>query len=309
MTVKPISVGLVGLGKIAHDQHVPALVRDPRYRIAATADPSGAGLEGIPCYQSLDAMIEAAPDLDAVSLCVPPQVRCRLAGVALRAGKHVLLEKPPGVGLEEVEGLVELARSKSLCLFAAWHSQFSPAAAPAKQWLTGRAVHEVRITWKEDVRDWHPGQEWIWRAGGFGVFDMGINALSLASMFWPQSLALASATLEVPDNSETPIAAKLVMTVGNAPMEAEFDFRQAGKQTGEIAVDTDRGALILWENGAQLNFEGSDIALPPSDEYAGVYERFAELIAARAIDVDLLPLRLAVEALKRGTYVACERFL
>jgi D-galactose 1-dehydrogenase len=309
MTLEPISVGLVGVGKIARDQHVPSIGRDARFRIAATADPSGANLNVAPCFQSLDAMLEAVPDVDAVSLCVPPQIRCRLAGTALRAGKHVLLEKPPGSNPEEVEGLTELARSEGVCLFTAWHSQFAPAAAPAKEWLAERDIQATRITWKEDVRVWHPNQEWIWRAGGFGVFDPGINALSIATMILPQTLALTSAILEVPENSETPIAAKLTMTIGDAPMEVEFDFRQTGKQTGEIAVDTDRGPLLLSENGGKLNIAGLDVALPPADEYAGVYARFAELIAERAIHVDLLPLRLAVDALRSGNYVACEPFI
>jgi D-galactose 1-dehydrogenase len=308
MTLERISVGLAGLGKIANDQHVPALSRDPRYRIAATADPSGASLDGVPGYRSLDDMLDAVPDLDAVSLCVPPQVRSRLARKALALGKHVLLEKPPGISPEEVEELAGLARDKGVTLFTAWHSQFAPAAAPAKEWLASRVINRARITWKEDVREWHPNQEWIWRAGGFGVFDPGINALSIATMIIPQGLALVSATMEVPENCETPIAAKLAMAIGNAPMEADFDFRQVGKQTGEIAVGTDGGELLIWGNGAKLSFAGVEVPLPPWDEYPGVYGRFADLIGNRAADVDLAPLRLVSDALRTGSHVACEPF-
>jgi D-galactose 1-dehydrogenase len=308
MTLERISIGLAGLGKIARDQHVPVLSRDPRYRIAATADPSGAGLDGVPCYRSLENMLEAVPDLDAVSLCVPPQVRSPLAGTALRARKHVLLEKPPGINPGEVEELAGLAGDEGVCLFTAWHSQFAPAAAPAKEWLAGRVINRVRITWKEDAREWHPKQEWIWRAGGFGVFDPGINALSIATMILPEAPALVSASLEVPENCETPIAAKLAMTVGNAPMEADFDFRQVGKQTGEIAVGTDGGELLLWGNGAKLSFAGVEVPLEPWDEYPGVYARFADLIGRGAVDVDLAPLRLVADALRTGSHVACEPF-
>jgi D-galactose 1-dehydrogenase len=308
MTLEPISVGLAGLGKIARDQHVPTLSRDPRYRLAATADPSGASLDGVPSYRNLDEMLEAAPGLDAVSLCVPPQLRSQLARTALGAGKHVLLEKPPGISPGEVEELAGLARDKGLTLFTAWHSQFAPAAAPAKEWLAGRTINRARITWKEDVREWHPNQEWIWRAGGFGVFDPGINALSIATMIMPQAVALVSAALEVPENCETPIAAKLAMTIGSAPMEADFDFRQVGKQTGEIAVGTDGGELLLWANGAKLSFAGVEVPLPPWDEYPGVYGRFADLIGERAIDVDLAPMRLVADALRIGSHVACEPF-
>ena len=42
-----------------------------------------------------------------------------------------------------------------------------------------------RIIWKEDVHHWHPGQRWIWEPGGFGVFDPGINALSVLTEILP----------------------------------------------------------------------------------------------------------------------------
>jgi D-galactose 1-dehydrogenase len=309
MTFEPISVGLVGLGKIARDQHVPSLVRNPRYGLVATADPSGACLDGVPSYPSLEAMLEAVPGLDAVSLCVPPQARSNLVSAALRSGKHVLLEKPPGVSTEEVDDLIELARDKGLCLFTAWHSQFAPAVAPAKEWLAGRVIHGVGIIWKENVRQWHPNQEWIWHAGGFGVFDMGINALSIATMILPGRFALNSATLTVPANCETPIAAQLSLTAGDIKLEAEFDFRQLGQPTWEMAVDTDAGVLILSEGGNKLNLAGVDASLPATGEYELVYSHFAELISERSIDADLEPLRLVLEAQRMGTHVATEPFL
>ena len=46
-------------------------------------------------------------------------------------------------------------------------------------------MKRLLVTWKEDVRHWHPGQQWIWEAGGFGVFDPGINALSIVTKIMP----------------------------------------------------------------------------------------------------------------------------
>ena len=66
----------------------------------------------------------------------------------------------------------------------------------------------LKVTWKEDVRHWHPGQEWIWEPGGFGVFDPGINALSIVTKILPEPIFADSATIEVPANTATPIAAQ-----------------------------------------------------------------------------------------------------
>ena len=90
-----------------------------------------------------------------------------------------MLEKPPGATLSEVQALVELAERQNVALFASWHSREAAAVESARHWLGSRHLRKVRVSWKEDVRVWHPGQTWIWKAGGFGVFDPGINALSI----------------------------------------------------------------------------------------------------------------------------------
>src|SRR3546814_6448955 len=62
----------------------------------------------------------------------------------------------------------------------------------------------VDIVWKEDVRRWHPGQQWIWEAGGFGVLDPGINALSIATRILPRHFYLRDGLPEIPANRAAP---------------------------------------------------------------------------------------------------------
>ena len=57
--------------------------------------------------------------------------------------------------------------------------------ALAKTWLAENPLRRLHVTWKEDVRIWHPGQEWVWEPGGLGVFDPGINALSIMTEILP----------------------------------------------------------------------------------------------------------------------------
>lgn len=143
---------------------------------------------------------------------MPPQVRFSFAQKALASGKHVLLEKLPGATLSEVEALIALATQKDCILFAGWHSRFAPAVETAKNWLADKQIRKVEIIWKEDVRRWHPGQKWIWDAGGLGVFDPGINALSILTEILPMELFLTKARLEFPANCQTPIAATLAFS-------------------------------------------------------------------------------------------------
>ncbi|MGZ8408143.1 MAG: Gfo/Idh/MocA family protein, partial [Caulobacteraceae bacterium] len=157
----PIRIGIVGVGKIARDQHLPALASNPDFQLVAAAS-RNATVEGLPGYRELGEMLDAQPDLEAVSLCTPPQGRHELAALALSRGKHVMLEKPPASTLSEVEDLKAMAEQAGRTLFATWHSRFAPCVEPAREWLAGRKITAARIDWREDVRRWHPGQEWIW---------------------------------------------------------------------------------------------------------------------------------------------------
>ena len=305
---KPLQLGLVGFGKIARDQHLPAIAALPGSELVAIAS-RNAEAEGVANYTSLEALLAGEPGLDAVILCQPPQARYDAARMALLAGKHVFLEKPPRATVSEVEALVDLARARSVTLFASWHSRHAAGVAAAKAWLAGRALESVRITWKEDIRVRHPGQDWILQAGGFGVFDPGINALSILTEIVPERVRLIDATLAIPANRHAPIAAALSLaTASGVPIAAAFDFLQTGPQSWDIAVETDRGPLLLAHGGNALTIDGARVALEPEGEYPALYRRFAALIADGVSDVDTAPLQIVADAFLRGEITRTEAF-
>ena len=308
MTV-PTRIAIVGLGKIAHDQHIPAIAGSDAFELVAAASRNGTH-PGIPVLHDIDALLAADLAVDAIAMCQPPQPRFEAAAKAIRAGKHVLLEKPPGATLAEVEVLARLAETAGVTLFATWHSRFAPAVEPARAWLAERRIERVEIVWKEDVRRWHPGQQWIWEPGGLGVLDPGINALSIATAVLPRPLYLRDATLEIPGNCATPIAAELYLTdVDSVPVHAAFDFLQTGPQTWDITVATDRGTLHLSQGGAAMAIDGVAQDIGDEHEYPGVYARFAQLIAEARSDVDAAPLRLVADAFLRGRQVRTDDFI
>src|ERR1700684_1673408 len=116
MNKPAIKIGIVGLGKIARDQHIPALRADPDYELIAVATRHGTAPFEIPTFRALGDMMDGSPELQAVSFCTPPQGRYLLARQALEKGLHVMLEKPPGTTIGEVEGLVSSAQSRGLAL-------------------------------------------------------------------------------------------------------------------------------------------------------------------------------------------------
>lgn len=168
---------------------------------------------------------------------------------------------------------------------------------PARAWIAQRPVTAVTITWREDVRRWHPGQRWLWEAGGFGLFDPGINALSIATRILPRALFMKSAELDIPENCHTAIAARLTLSDATGmAVNADFDFLQSGHQSWDMLVETTQGRLFLSEGGASMAVDGVAQAVPPATEYANLYRRFGQLIHSGASDVDLAPLRLVADA-------------
>lgn len=296
----PIRIAIVGMGKIARDQHVPAILGNNAFSLAATVSPRDSGLEGVPHHRALDALLDEGPAVDAVALCTPPQVRYDLAALALRRGVHVFLEKPPGATLAEVAALKSLAEKTGATLFASWHSRFAAGVAPARAWLAERRIDSVSIVWREDVRVWHPGQDWIWEPGGLGVFDPGINALSIVTHILPRPFFLKEATLVLPENRAAPIAADIQFRdTAGAPIHMDLDWRQTGPQSWDIIVETDAGTLKLSNGGAVLSLP-SGTEHSEDVEYPGLYSRFATLIRGGRSDVDIDPLRLVADAFLRG---------
>lgn len=306
--MSPIKLAIVGVGKIVRDQHLPAIAGNEAFTLVATASRHGT-VEGIPAFTSIEAMLEAVPAIDAVSLCMPPQYRYEAALAALQAGKHVFLEKPPGASLSEVEDLIRLASSKGLSLFASWHSRYAPAVEAARAFLADAEIRSMDITWKEDVRQWHPNQDWIWQAGGLGVFDPGINALSIMTRILPRPAFLTAAELTFPENRDAPIAASLSFKDRTGVrIAAEFDWRQTGKQSWDIRAETDRGTMLLSDGGARLTVADDIQVCGKDEEYAGLYRRFAEIIAGGTSDADLSPLTHVADAFMLGKRRVTEAF-
>ncbi|MGO7205770.1 Gfo/Idh/MocA family protein, partial [Rhizobium ruizarguesonis] len=233
--MSPIILAIVGVGKIVRDQHLPSIAKNPDFALVATASRHGT-VEGVKSYTTIEAMLDAEPSIDAVSLCMPPQYRYEAAYKALVAGKHVFLEKPPGATLSEVADLEALASKQGASLFASWHSRYAPAVESAKAFLASTTIKSVHVIWKEDVRHWHPNQDWIWQAGGLGVFDPGINALSIVTHILPRPIFITEAVLEFPLAEHE--------GVGDVAQRREVDIRFAGLDDfGEATVE--RGIFLL----------------------------------------------------------------
>ncbi|WP_454886743.1 Gfo/Idh/MocA family protein [Sphingomonas oryzagri] len=288
-------MALVGAGKIARDQHIPAIAGNDAFSLAAIVDPALPAL-GVPAFASLADLRTSGLDVGAIAICTPPQVRTAIALEGIAAGLHVLMEKPPAATLSEVAA-IEVATSPDRTVYATWHSRHAPMVAPARQWLAGRTIRSGRLVWREDAHRWHPGQHWLWQPGGLGVFDPTINAFSILTAITDAPWSIVRSDFQIPAGLHAPIAAQLEMRVGGAPVSADLHFHDDDTAEWTIALETeDGGRLELRDGGATLILNGREPQHRPKAEYPAVYAHFAELIASNRSEIDACPLRLVADA-------------
>jgi len=305
--LKPIRIAILGFGKIAADQHVPSIEGNDRLQLVASSSRSGQGVGQT--FTDWREMIRSVEGLEAVAITTPPGPRYEIARECILAGLHCLLEKPPTAGLAEISDLACLAEAQQVSLFTTWHAQHHASVDAAAQALAGKRVKSMEILWHEDVRKWHPGQQWIWEAGGFGVFDPGINAFSIATKIFPGSLFVQSADLSFPENAQTPIAAEITFSSPEAdgPLWASLDWRRSEGEEWTIAVATAEGTSVRLENGgSRLTVDGQVQEDSGIGEYPDIYRQFVQLIDERRSLVDVAPFRLVADCLLVGSRKAVE---
>lgn len=299
--MKPIRIAIIGFGKIAADQHVPAIAANPRFELAASSSRSGKGDGRV--FTDWRELLRSVEGLEAVAITTPPEPRYEIARECILAGLHCLLEKPPTAGLAEIADLDCLAQAQPVSLFTTWHARHHSTVEAAARALAGKRIAAMRIRWHEDVRKWHPGQRWIWQAGGFGVFDPGINAFSIATRIFPGALMVQSAALSIPENAQTPIAADVTFAspVANGPLTASLDWRRSEGEEWTITLETADGTKVrLEDGGATLAVNGQTLADDGPGEYPDIYRAFLALIDERRSLVDVAPFRLVADCLLVG---------
>ena len=303
----PIRVAIIGYGKIAEDQHVPAIRGNLRFDLAATSSRSGQGVAQT--FTDWRELIRTVDDLQAVAITTPPEPRFEIARECVAAGLHCLLEKPPTAGLAQIADLDCLAQGKGTSLFTTWHVQHNAAVDEAARLLAGKRIKSMAVRWHENVHKWHPGQNWIFEAGGFGVFDPGVNAFSVITKIFPGAVFVRSARLQVPENAQTPIAAEIELDspAAEGPLSVSFDFRWGDDEEWTIEIATADGVnLRLERGGASLFVNGAERQSRGPGEYADIYRVFADLIDERGSLVDVAPFRLVADCLLVGSRTSVE---
>lgn len=169
MTKAHLTVGLVGAGYIAN-WHASVLAKMPGIRLVAVCDPALSAAQslaqafGLQAYPSLDAMM-AAQNCDVVHILTPPHLHRDLTIQALRAGAHVLVEKPFATSAEDAAEMLGCARQTGRCL-AVNHNflglpSFRRLQDTLDRGLLGR-IDQARIHWHYPLAPLRSGPYGMW---------------------------------------------------------------------------------------------------------------------------------------------------
>ncbi len=188
MTVDSIQIGVVGCGAVTARYHLPALRRVAGARVAALADPALerarilAAQFGVP--RAVADFQEMLDGVDAVVLALPHHLHATIGIAALRAGKHVLMEKPLANTVADCDALIAAARENGRVLAVAQVRRYLPAVRAVRDWLSAGLLGDIAAFEVEEggVYRWPAASDFFFRretAGGGVFMDTGAHVLDM----------------------------------------------------------------------------------------------------------------------------------
>ncbi len=257
-----LRIGLIGTGGIANGAHIPAYqALGEQVELAACCDVNRAAAEAtgrrhqIPAVYADFTEMLSRERLDAVSVCTPNRFHAPAVLAALGAGCHVLCEKPPALGVPEVEEMAAAAQAAGRILTFGFMYRFGAEVSTAKRFADEGAFGEIysgRVTAvrRRGVPGWGVFTNRALQGGG-ALIDIGVHMLDAALyvMGYPE-----------PDTVMGVTHTKLGNRVpGVAPL-GEWNWR-------EYSVEDVCNAVIRFRDGAALLLETSFIAnIEPMEE-------------------------------------------
>jgi len=260
-----------------------------RTHAQAMRDLPGVELAGIVHRGEFDQTLRD-PTIDAVDLCIPTDLHVRAAIDALRAAKHVLVEKPMALDAASCDRMIAEAALANRVLMVAHTLRFLPAYTSLERVLATEHVRAASFLRRCAEPDWAP---WLLdpvHSGG-GVFDLLVHDVDIAlHLFGPPcaisatgSGNLISAALHYPDG--------LAVDISGGWFHAGFPFSM------EYTVATDEATYHYDLQSGEQRYPGGPPAADASDPYAAELSYFAECIRDQK-SPDRCPPRESAEAVR-----------
>ena len=254
MDDRTIRVACLGAGWSTRNRHLPGMRAHGGYEVTALVDPVPgraaelAGAMGVPHHFEASAVSELpiASEIDAVVCAASPQAHAEVIADALRAGKHVLGDKPLTVGADECERVMALASERGLVLCTALNFQFARSVLETRRAIERGRLGKTRAVWAIQLSN--PRRrlpEWYHDLPLGLFYDESPNLILLARTFAPAALEPLSATV-VPgatDSGNTPAHVSAQLQAGGVPV-SEWHVLVLGER-GFASIDLFRDIAVI----------------------------------------------------------------
>lgn len=153
-----LRIGIAGLGQ-AGSALVAAVGRNPRTVVAAVADPRAEVVAAFTRdfaargYDDIDGLCLAV-DVDVVYIATPTHLHARHSLLALAAGKHVIVEKPMAVTLDDATAMIDAAATSGRQLIVGHSQSFEPSIRAMRALIRGGELGELRMLHTWSYTDW-----------------------------------------------------------------------------------------------------------------------------------------------------------
>jgi predicted dehydrogenase len=143
-----LKVGVIGCGSIAKHRHLPEYANNSEVEIVAVCDiveervHELAKVYSAKAYTNYEELL-SNPDVDAISVCTPNYLHAPISIAALKAGKHVLCEKPMATSREDAEKMIEASEENNKKLMIAHNQRFVPSHQKARQLIGSGEVGKI----------------------------------------------------------------------------------------------------------------------------------------------------------------------
>ncbi len=256
-----VKVGFIGTGGIATRQAQP-LAKDKDVQIVAGADVSEAALDkfaetyGVEQkFTDYNEMLEKV-DLDAVSVCTPNYMHKDPTIAALKAGKHVMVEKPMAMNAQEAQAMVDAAKETDGELTMGFQYRLGPDAQTLKRFVDGGHIGKVlfarcQCLRRRGVPSWGVfGQKEL--QGGGPLIDLGVHVMECAHYLMGEPKPVAA-------------SAQMFTYMGDKKPETEAPWGEWDWET--YTVEDLAIGLVRFDNGAVMSVEASFIAHTPKNVF------------------------------------------
>jgi predicted dehydrogenase len=256
-------VGIVGCGYAAEHLHLPALRSLPSVEVVALVDTDPRRLERLGArfaigrrYADHEALLHD-DEVDAVAVCVPPRAHATVVLAALDARKHVLVEKPLCLDLDEADRLVARARRSAVTAMVGFNLRYHRHVLAARQAIASGRIGQVellRTTWSSQVAAPADSPDWRRRRelGGGVLNDLAVHHVDLWRFLLGSEVdqVFALACTGEDDDQAATLTARLN---DGALAVAGFSHRAAGVH--EIEVCGRQGRILV----SPYRFDGFDL--------------------------------------------------